>query len=396
MKRLRFCGILICLCLLLSVTACTRMPYSIENGAAETEYPIEVRGVTIEKVVSSVAVYSDSLADVIMSLTSAEQLKLTARGSDSVHPDIEVLPTAGTGAEPDVEQLKTLGVQLILTETPFSESIQTQLDEASISVLVLEKATDRASLIELYRAVGSALSGGRTGYTLGETRANQLLMALDDVQRVIPESESVLVAGYVLDENGRFATDQTMTGQLFSYVGAVNLAADADTLTAAELRLANPSVLFCASGLKDMLQSDVRFAELDAVKNGRVAEIPIREMSWQGLSIVKGAIHLATVLYPELNFETDSTSSEATSEPVSSEEGTHPVSVNAQSSRADILTLQDRLIELGYMQPPGDGVYGYWTKACIAEFQRRAGLEQTGIADERTMQALYADDAPRG
>ena len=58
--------------------------------------------------------------------------------------------------------------------------------------------------------------------------------------------------------------------------------------------------------------------------------------------------------------------------------------------------LQDRLIELGYMQPPGDGFYGYWTKATVQEFQKRAGLEETGIADEKTMERLFAADAPKG
>lgn len=385
---------------MLLTAGCRRTPSAVESGVAAVDFPIAVRGVTIEKAPGSVAVYSDSLADAVMNLTSAEQLQLTARSADSAYSGIAMLPAAGTAAKPDVPQLQSLGVQLVLTDTPPSETAAASLAEAGIPVLVLEPATDRESLIELYRALGSALSGGRTGYTLGQSRAEKLLMALDDVRRAVPEPEEVLVSGYVLDETGCFATDQTLAGQLFDYVRAVNLAADTDTLTADELALANPSVLFCAEGLRDMLKSDARFAALDAVKSDRVIEIPLQYMTGQGLSLVEGAIRLASALYPSLDFRDDPVSSsapassDASSDPSSAAD--HPASVNAQSSRADILTLQDRLIALGYMQPPGDGLYGYWTKACIKEFQRRAGLPQTGIADEKTMTALYADDAPRG
>lgn len=387
--------------LVLLLTGCRRTPVSVESGAATVEYPIAVRGVTVSKAPGSVAIYSDSIADIVMNLPGAAQMQLTVRGADCTRDDIAMLPVAGTVDDPDVSQLKTYGVQLVLTDAAPAEAAQTAFAEAGIPVLVLEPATDRESLIALYQAVGSALGGGRTGYAQGTSRAEKLLMALDDVRRAIPESDEVLVSGYVVDATGRFATDRTLAGQLFDYVRAVNLAADTDTLSADELRLANPTVLFCAEGLRDTLMTDARFAELEAVKSGRVVEIPLQSMTGQGLSLVEGAIQLATALYPELDFRTDSASSQAPAESDSAASGSaseesRPTAVDGQSSRADILILQDRLIELGYMQPPGDGLYGYWTKACIKEFQRRAGLAQTGIADEKTMAALYADDAPRG
>lgn len=384
----------------LLLTSCNTEVPELGTQTQGAEYPFTVNGVTIEKAVSRVAVFDDSLADVIMYLGSAYQLKLTARSSDCAHPDIQMLPTAGTANAPDVVKLEEQKVELVLTGTAFPEEIHTALTEKGIPVVVCEKATDRAGLIELYRKVASMLGGAVTGYELGEKRANSLLMAMDDIQRIVPESEVLPVIGYIYNAAGNFATDATFVGKLAEYAGAANVAADRNSLTAEELETANPTVLFCAAGLKEEIKLDERFVALTAVREDRLIELPAGMPEWQGKSLLDGLIRMVVALYPEL--ESEGLLPEEPDEP---EEGTtssgtespqRPVSVGPNSSYQDILTLQNRLIELGYMQPPGDGTYGYWTQACIKEFQRRAKLEQTGIADKVTMDALYSENAPKG
>lgn len=381
---------------LFTATACnTEVPEL--NGSASADYPFTVNGVTVQQAVARVAVYDDSLADVVMYLGSAYQMKLAARGSDCVHPDIQILPTAGTAVAPNVEQLKKLGVEILLMRKAPSEQIQKALEAEGIQILVCPEATDRNELIELYRVVASVLGGAKSGYKTGEKRANSLLMALDDIKRVVPQKDVLPIVVYVTDRNGTMATNQTMMGKLFEYVNATNAAGDQGSMEADELQLTAPNVIFCAEGLKSVLASHSSFATLQAVKDGKIIEVPTSGMAWQGSAMLNGVIRLAVELYPELKTEgllpqEPPVSSNTASEPSSD----RPKSVDANSSYEDILILQDRLIELGYMKPPKDGVYGYWTKACIKEFQRRAGLPQTGIADERTMDALYAEDAPKG
>ena len=76
----RFATLALTLAMLLTA-GCRRTPSAVESGVAAVDFPIAVRGVTIEKAPGSVAVYSDSLADAVMNLTSAEQLQLTARSA---------------------------------------------------------------------------------------------------------------------------------------------------------------------------------------------------------------------------------------------------------------------------------------------------------------------------
>ena len=56
--------------------------------------------------------------------------------------------------------------------------------------------------------------------------------------------------------------------------------------------------------------------------------------------------------------------------------------------------LQDRLIELGYLTGEADGSFGPATEEALLAFQAAADLEETGIADAETMEALLDPDAP--
>ena len=64
----------------------------------------------------------------------------------------------------------------------------------------------------------------------------------------------------------------------------------------------------------------------------------------------------------------------------------------------EVLMLQNRLVELGYLSYAEglapDGLYDEATAAAVAGFQTRLQLEPTGIADDALQQILYAPDAP--
>jgi len=60
----------------------------------------------------------------------------------------------------------------------------------------------------------------------------------------------------------------------------------------------------------------------------------------------------------------------------------------------DVLRMQNRLYDLGYLNDDRDGVFGSKTQTAVKKFQETAGIEASGIADNATQQALYADDAP--
>lgn len=59
-----------------------------------------------------------------------------------------------------------------------------------------------------------------------------------------------------------------------------------------------------------------------------------------------------------------------------------------QMTGADVVILQLRLKELGYLQSRADGLFGMETDAALRAFQVTSGLEATGIVDKPTIQLL--------
>lgn len=59
----------------------------------------------------------------------------------------------------------------------------------------------------------------------------------------------------------------------------------------------------------------------------------------------------------------------------------------------NVVKLQSRLIELGYLSSLADGVFGVTTKSALIAFQRANGLARDGVAGTKTQEALYATTA---
>jgi murein L,D-transpeptidase YcbB/YkuD len=59
-----------------------------------------------------------------------------------------------------------------------------------------------------------------------------------------------------------------------------------------------------------------------------------------------------------------------------------------QMTGADVVVLQLRLKELGYLQSRADGLFGLDTDTALRAFQAASGLEATGITDKPTIQLL--------
>lgn len=60
----------------------------------------------------------------------------------------------------------------------------------------------------------------------------------------------------------------------------------------------------------------------------------------------------------------------------------------------EVIRLQTRLIELGYLSGPADGDFGAGTRTAVRLFQKAAGLDVDGLAGRDTQTRLFSTDAP--
>lgn len=72
-----------------------------------------------------------------------------------------------------------------------------------------------------------------------------------------------------------------------------------------------------------------------------------------------------------------------------------PVDYQKGSHAYGVKLLQERLIELGYLENGADGIYGENTEKAVFNFQTQAGLPATGKADASTQEKLFEESAPR-
>ena len=73
-------------------------------------------------------------------------------------------------------------------------------------------------------------------------------------------------------------------------------------------------------------------------------------------------------------------------------QNTYPVLQRGDSGN-DVIPVQSRLIELGYLDDTADGKFGGHTESALIAFQEKNGLEATGIATSDVQQILFGKGA---
>lgn len=404
---------------------------SSEPAPAQQEYPITINNVEIKEAPTSVVVLSPSLADVVVALKY--QTLLTGRSEDCTAEDLSSLPTVGTAKSLDMDKLKELKPQLVLTDEALSESQVKELNDAGIAVLAQAPATNRETFETLYTNIGSALKGGITGFTAAQEKAQNMLMTLDDINRLIPASNTPVTACYLYDTTGEIVTGDTFASKLIEFAGAVNVA-NSSTKGKMEIKAlttSNPNYIFCSSEVKDKLSADETLSKLKAVEDGKVIVMDPSLMQLQGSSVIEAVTLMAGAMYPSLTSSSseassdtsssDSASSGTSSEPASSSESSSSASSSSSSASSqaassgassnpfpkgtsmklgdtgdNVTKLQQRLLELGHTYGEPTGTFDDLTEQGVMNFQFLSDMVADGVADDALLDALYSPNAVKG
>lgn len=398
--RKRITALLLSLVLLCgSFAACSEIS-DLASGVTSGEFPVEVAGVTISSKPQKVLVLSPSLADVVLAL--GYETQLAASSEDCTQESLRDL----TKVDPNSLSESGITPDLVLLD-PASASSEQSLRDAGLTVLNIAPATDRSDYERLFAQVSSALAGGGPGYDAGIATAQDIFLTLDNITRVVP-NDTVVTACYLYDLGGRAVTGNMLGSTIMTYSGVTNVFKD---LTGGQydydtLRMANPNLIFCAPGLKEEIESDSRFSSFQAVNNGKVFELEPRLMERQGRTVVECALEISAAAFPELTQEsstqaTDPTSkiesqvnSALTSSALEEDDTVYP-HLQEGDQGEEVLAMQTRLDELGYLDTDYDGHYGEYTASCVRDFQKANGLPETGEADPDTQKLLFSNRAKR-
>jgi iron complex transport system substrate-binding protein len=400
--------------IMLSAFAACGPKNDISSGAGTQDYPVTIGEVTIKEKPTGAAVLSANIADVILAIGYETDLK--AKSEECTQSDLSVLPNVTAD---DAEKIKSLGADLVLTETALTQEQNDAMGQAGITVLTIARATGREDLDRLYSEVGAALRGAKTGYERGKKISQSIFLTIDDISRIIPETDIPTSVAYLYDTDGGVVTGDTLEGKLIESAGLINAASDGtnNQMPVEDLLRVDPKYIFCPTGLKSQLAASSEYQKLTAVKEGRVYEMDPNLMLLQGCGMTDAVSFMAGTVYPELlnsssSPSTDSSSSASSSASTSaSSTASSSTSSNSSSSTSsavgtyttlkkdaqgeEVLKMQNRLQELGYMFLKPTGLYGDGTVQSVKDFQLLNGLTVTGVADPETLKKLYSPDAKK-
>jgi ABC-type Fe3+-hydroxamate transport system substrate-binding protein len=378
-----------------ALSGCSRAS-DISSGAGDKDYPVKFGDVIIKKEPAGAAVLSPSIASVILSVGYETSLK--ARSGNCSQSDLSVLPVVTAD---DAQKIRDLGADVVFADS-LTESQKSAMEKAGLTVLTLTPATSREGLESLYSEVGSVLKGARTGYEQGKEIADGIYQTIDDVTRVIPESNTPVTAVYLYDAKGGAATGDTLAGHLIEAAGLTNSAEGGKngTFKVSDLLVADPKYLFCAKGVKAELESSAEYGKLTAVREKRVFEMDPALMTLQGEELIQAVSFMAGTVHPEL-LQSGSSSSEPSDSSPPSSSGASQVGTDLNLNQTlkngmqsdDVLKMQKRLEELGYMYVKPTGLYAEATVQIVKDFQYLNGMTVTGIADPATLKKMFSSDA---
>lgn len=425
--------------LLAAVMVCTAVV--IFAGCGDGNYPVTVANITIDKEPEAIVVLDPSAADIISYMNYDG--KIVGRSTEVDQSYLSVAPDFGAAAEPDVNSIINSGAQVVFAGDKINDDAVKQLQEKKIQVIKMSLADTPKELETNYLTIGKILGGAVTGLEKGTSSYEKLIEHMEKLKIEVSSSTTsgaLETACYLYVDDGslRVMTSGTYVDMLIGYTGAVNVAVNIidGNVEVNTLRIANPNYIFYSDEQTlNAIQSDDVLSKLTAVTSGKALQVSEKEITRQGLTALATLEKMIGFMHPELakKATTDEAATQAQTPAQTATEAATQAATQAaaQATQAaneaphseadrydikitddlslkkgdedkgdskDVWELQHRLWNLDYLVGVDNvtGYYGDLTEQAVKDYQKAAGFEVTGVADNKTIKALFMSDAPKG
>lgn len=367
-------------------------------GADSADSSIIVGHTQFDSAVNNAVVLSDNAADIILQI--GYESRIVGKSDECTQQQLEAVESFGSKAQPEVNKIISESPNVVIADSDLSADIANQLEEAGVPVLRFVQPSDESELLVMYKKLNLLFEGNQSGELSGENSYNELIAAIEDNSKSLPDISRPKTVCYLADFEGTTITGDMMGNLVFTSSGAENIAASMSGGKAdiSYIKEQNPQYIFCDSGLAEMVKTNTDLKDLLAVKNNRVVEIPYSSFTRGGVSLLDAISVVTETLYPD-----GEAGSVAENYGIEYDEDIYLTVGNGADTedndvdgyRNTIIIIQTRLDDLGYW--PIDemtGYYGETTASAVSEFQSTNGLENTsGSADFETLNKMFSDDA---
>ncbi len=277
---------------------------------------LEINGelLTLEKAPESIVSLSPAITALFYDMDEDDLLK----GVSSYAPAEAVgKEDCGTAQAVDLDAVKSIKPELLLTDTPLLNEEHIQLQQMDVEVLVLPRPeslqdiTDRGEL--LFLALYGKEDGAERGAEFTEVW-EKAWQPLEDIGIAVTEDNRKNVV--LLGSMDSAATGDSWEGEMLETLGMNNLAADGAAWQIPEKQTAEdgtvtylygetvadwmPEVIFYNSNMDvEALKADERYAESPAVVNNMLFPIDWTVLQMQNLKLAELYGFMAEQVYPD-------------------------------------------------------------------------------------------------
>lgn len=385
------------------------------SGCGDENFPVKVGHYTIEKQPEKVVVLDPATADIISYL--GYDVKMVGR-SDEVNQEwMDVVPSMGGAANPDVAKIKESGAEYVFANDTLNENIQKDLEDSNITIITMAQAKTNVQLETNYVTLGKFFGGAIVGSNTGGTGYNQLKDEMEEIKSAVAASKETDVLDtvcyiYTADDKLKLMSGGSYGDMILKNTGAVNIASlntEDEEVDVSQLKIANPDYIFYADEQTyEKIKKDKTLSSLKAVKKKKTLMITEEELSRQGNTAMQTLKKMVDFMYPGVVvFKNDDNSDKTQKEtqPTTVADSsvakdydikiTEKLSLKKEDENKNVKAMQKRLYDLGYVTDEENitGYYGEITEQAVKDFQKNNGIEETGKADNDTIVAIFEVDA---
>jgi ABC-type Fe3+-hydroxamate transport system substrate-binding protein len=236
----------------------------------EKGFPVTVGGTEISEPPKTVATLSEQAASSICAL--GYKSYLVGAPSEFLTTDMPGVTDLGPSMDIDHEALYKLAPDVLIVPGELLESIQENLNSRNIKTVLLKTPTTYNEIAPYYEALSKLFLGSEKYKEAYDPYITESERIISDVKKSLNGvNKKVLL--YI--EEGFVATGDTIAGQAMQKAGMINIAAEETNymMSFADIKNANPDIIFCAKGSSKIFLESESYADLTAVKNGAVYEV---------------------------------------------------------------------------------------------------------------------------
>lgn len=257
-------------------------------------YPVTVQNISIESRPNAVASLSPSIAKMLIELGYGDNLV----GYSNDYPD-ESIPAQkriGTIIEPNLAAIGEVKPEFVFTTQAMNKDSLDKLSKVGVRVIVMPTCKNIAEVKQRYVDLITIMGGLFDADTVGKPFIADLEAKL--AATTVPDKKTFL---YIATLDPVIVTPDTLQGDIAAIVGD-NVAASFTnyTVTAEDITTLSPDIILYDSNSVDptaLAESEI-FAELAAIKDGKIYAVSGTDMSLSTATLLEAATKLVAAVTP--------------------------------------------------------------------------------------------------